>query len=121
MNKIRMALAVFAIVLAAIAPGPVWARGGGHGGGHPGGFAGHHGFVGHPGSVGHDRFDHRHGFVGHGPFRFGVAPFYPYYGYYPYVAPYATSSYWYYCPSYGAYYPSVGTCPEAWVPVVPGS
>jgi len=123
-NKIRasrkvtvLALAVLAIVLAAIAPGPAWARGGGHGGGHPGGFAGHHGFVGHPGFVGHHGFDGHHGFVGRGGFGFGVAPFYPYYGYYPY----ATPGNWYYCPSYGAYYPSVGTCPESWVPVIPGS
>ena len=116
MNKIRgsgkvtgVALAVLAIVLAVIAPGPAWARDGGHGGG----FEGHHGFDGHHGFEGH------HGFFRHGPFRFGVAPFYPYpyYGYYPY----ATSGYWYYCPSYGAYFPSVGTCPESWVPVVPGS
>ncbi len=27
------------------------------------------------------------------------------------------STYWYYCPSYGAYYPTVPSCPEAWVPV----
>ena len=27
--------------------------------------------------------------------------------------------YWYYCPSAQAYYPSVQTCPEAWVKVPP--
>jgi hypothetical protein len=27
------------------------------------------------------------------------------------------SAYWYYCPSAGAYYPSVPSCPEPWVPV----
>ena len=43
---------------------------------------------------------------------------YPYYGYYP-AAPDAPV-YWYYCPSYGAYYPNVTSCPDAWVPV-PGS
>lgn len=121
MDKLRysrkatvLAFAAMAIVLAVFAPGPVWARDGGHGGGHPGGFSGHPGFVGHPGFGGH------HGFVGHrgfiGPrFGFGVVPFYPYpyYGYYPYQ----TSGYWYYCPSYGAYYPSVGSCPEPWQPV----
>jgi hypothetical protein len=26
-------------------------------------------------------------------------------------------SYWYYCPSAGAYYPDVPACPEPWVPV----
>jgi hypothetical protein len=28
-------------------------------------------------------------------------------------------SYWYYCESAGAYYPSVPTCPEPWVKVPP--
>jgi len=27
------------------------------------------------------------------------------------------AAYWYYCPTYGAYYPSVPACPQAWVPV----
>jgi hypothetical protein len=41
----------------------------------------------------------------------------------PVVVPspvYVTSpptAYWYYCPNYGAYYPSVPTCPQPWVPV----
>jgi hypothetical protein len=25
--------------------------------------------------------------------------------------------YYWYCPSYGAYYPSVASCPDTWVPV----
>jgi hypothetical protein len=29
------------------------------------------------------------------------------------------ASYWYYCQSKGAYYPSVATCPEPWVRVQP--
>jgi hypothetical protein len=29
------------------------------------------------------------------------------------------AAYWYYCPSAGAYYPSVPTCPEPWVLVAP--
>lgn len=29
----------------------------------------------------------------------------------------APSGYWYYCPSAGAYYPNVSSCPEPWVPV----
>ena len=48
----------------------------------------------------------------HHGFRFGPVFPYPYF-YDPYAAP----AYWYYCPSYRAYYPSVTTCPEAWVPV----
>lgn len=102
---------------------------------HGGGFAGHapSGHVqGRPGFNGH--FEGRH-FVGHrfdgrhfvGRFHGGpviVAPFYwPYANAYPdtydpaytYQAP--APMYWYYCPSYGAYYPAVGSCPEAWVPV----
>jgi hypothetical protein len=31
------------------------------------------------------------------------------------------SSYWYYCESARAYYPSVPTCPERWVKVPPRS
>lgn len=38
------------------------------------------------------------------------------YRYYP-VPTYAAPRYWYYCPSYAAYYPYVGSCPESWVPV----
>jgi hypothetical protein len=99
LNKLAfVALAALAIVLAA--NGPSQARGvGGHGFGVHQGFEGHHGFEG------------RHGFDGRHRFGFGrVSPFYGYNGYYP-------QGYWYYCPSYGAYYPSVATSPEAWVPV----
>jgi len=45
-------------------------------------------------------------------FGFGFGPVVPYYD--PY---YAAPSYWYYCPSYGAYYPDVTTCPEPWLSV----
>ena len=79
-------------------------RPGGHlsGGGH---FRGHHRFDG--------RRDFRHGHVG-----IFVAPLFlsaPFF-----AAPavvYASPAYWYYCPSYGAYYHYVPSCPEAWVPV----
>lgn len=37
----------------------------------------------------------------------------------PPAAPPAPQSYWYYCSSAGAYYPSVQTCPEAWIKVAP--
>ena len=100
------------------------------------GFAGGHGFAGpgHPGFHGQfdgrrfdgrrfdgrrfdgRRFDRRF-FVGG---AFIGAPFYWPYAYgYPYADTpgYTYQSYWYYCPSYGAYYPSVQTCPDAWVPV----
>ena len=67
------------------------------------------------------RFDHGEF---HRGFRGGaviVAPFYwPSYPYaadpgYVYQTPAPTD--WYYCPSYGAYYPNVPSCPEPWVPV----
>jgi len=114
-----VALAALAIMLAITAPSQ--ARGmGGHssGDGHPGGAFGHQGFDGHHDSDGH-HFDGHHDFDGHhfdrgGHGRFGFGPVVPYYGYSPsYDAP----AYWYYCPSYGAYYPNVQSCPETWVPV----
>src|SRR5690348_10478143 len=67
---------------------------------------------------GHDpagrHFDHR--FRGDS----AVAPLYwPYYYPYTYYAP-APNYYWY-CPSYGAYYPSVQSCPDnEWVAVPAG-
>jgi len=98
-------IAALAVVLVITAPS-LAAGMGGHGfeGGHSGGAAAHHGFEGH--HEGH-HFEGHH--FGHG---FGFGPVFPYYGYYPYP------SYWYYyCQSYEAYYPSVTSCPEAWVPV----
>jgi len=127
-----VALGALAIMLAASTPSQA---AGGHvvAGGHgvaavaQHGFEGHHseghGFEGHH-FEGHGFEGHHfegHGFEGHhfegrhfedhdGRFGFGlVVPYSP-----PY---YAAPSYWYYCPSYGEYYPNVTSCPEAWVPV----
>ena len=104
-----IALVGLAIVLAAASPSDAAA---GHGGpgfsGHGGHFEGNHGFEGHHGFDGRHDFDRR----GHGGAFIG-APFYP--DFYTYSPP--PSTYWYYCPSYGAYYPTVPSCPEAWVPV----
>ena len=81
-----------------------------------------------------------HVFIGVGhPFWWG--PPHPYWWYYPppyyvysppaviveqppvYIQPPPLPAppqvYWYYCPSAQAYYPSVPTCPEAWVKVPP--
>jgi hypothetical protein len=118
-----------------------------HPGGHVQGrsaFQGHPGFHGQPGFHGRPfdgrrfdgrrfdgrRFDGRrfdHGFRSRAVIvaPFVAAPFvwpYPYYDYpsdpgYGYSAP--AVNYWYYCPSYGAYYPNVQSCPEPWV-TVPG-
>jgi len=40
----------------------------------------------------------------------------PYYGDDPAPDGYAAPEYWYYCPSYGDYYPDVESCPDPWVP-----
>jgi hypothetical protein len=117
-------LAALAMVLVVSAPSQ--ARGaGGSVGGHSGGAEMHHGANEFHGSDGHRGFDRHHDFgrrdFDHDRFGFGLVVPFPDYGYY-YPAPYASGNpgYWYYCPSYGAYYPSVASCPEAWVPV-PGS
>jgi len=101
-----MVVAALAMVLAVSASGQ--AAGGGHadGGGHGEGMShGGHDFDRHRSEDHHfDGLDHDH-------FRF--APVFPYpYEPYPYKP-----SYWYYCPSYGAYYPYVTSCPDAWEPV----
>src|SRR5258705_5105254 len=73
-------------------------------------------------------------FIDIGPFWWGPYPPPPYYVYSPppviierpiYIEQQQSSStpppqgYWYYCPSARAYYPSVPTCPEAWIKVPP--
>jgi hypothetical protein len=106
------------------------AHGGGHaqfhGGARPMHGRGGRGFHGHPG---HFRHGFRGGvFVGAGPFWWDP---YPPFLVAPSVieapvvyiqqAPAAQfpAGYWYYCPSAGAYYPSVATCSEPWVLVPP--
>ena len=118
-----IAIAALAIVLTISPPSQARGAGGsGVGGGHPGGAAVHGGFEGHHGFDGHRGFEGRHDFNGHhfDHRRFGFAPVFPFYGYYPDYPPaygYQAPAYWYYCPSAGAYYPDVQSCSEAWVPV----
>ena len=118
LTKLGVAIAVMVLVLGGSAAKA--AAGRGHGGGHMGGGHGGH-FEHHGGNFrGHEHF-----FVG--PRVFIGAPFWWYtpYAYVPaYVDPpqvYAqpAPSYWYYCPSAGAYYPYVSSCPEGWLQVVP--
>jgi hypothetical protein len=83
------------------------------------GFPVHRGFAARPGFAPHRHFNRGGVFVGVAPFVIGGAIAY---GAAPYYDPgyaYATPepSYWYYCQSYGAYYPDVPSCPEPWVPV----
>jgi hypothetical protein len=91
---------------------------------------GGHGFSGHPGT---GQFDRPRGFEGHRAFEgrrdfdrrpdafigvpFSPAPVYPDYYSPDYADAPPAPTYWYYCPSYGAYYPTVPSCPDAWVPV----
>jgi hypothetical protein len=115
-------LVVIAVILVATAPGDARPHHGGQGGGHD------HGGGHHDGHRGFHRDHHGHVIIG-GPFFFGpVYPYYdaPYYAYAPppvvvqtppvYVQP-PPQSYWYFCPSFGAYYPTVRSCPEPWLPV----
>jgi Spy/CpxP family protein refolding chaperone len=115
---------------------PSAARGGAHA---PSGGAGRRPPVGRPPAgpppgghhfEGRRHFDHGRGFIGVGPFWWGVPyPYWPYPGY-EYAPPPVVleppqyiqqepPAYWYYCPSARAYYPSVPTCPEPWVLVAP--
>ena len=110
------AVSLFAVALILVAAAPSYAWG--HGG---------HGFSHHPGFRGH-------GVVVVGP-SFWWGPYWwdyppPYYAYAPppvivqeppvYVEPPAPpQSYWYYCQSAKAYYPSVQMCAEAWIQVPP--
>ena len=89
--------------------------------GHDGRFSQRREFDGRRG-FGERREFHRWGggpraFIGVGPsFAWGPAYSYPAYSASAYAyAPQPT--YWYFCPSYGAYYPNVASCPVEWVPV----
>ena len=91
---------------------------GGHmmGGGHAGGghFVGSsHGGFRHDGRAFHG--GHFHG--GHFGAAFVVGGIW--YPWYAYPAPVYASTWYYYCPSAGAYYPQVTYCPEPWVAVAP--
>jgi hypothetical protein len=117
-----LAVAALAMVLAVNAPSQAADVGGhGFGGGHPGGAVVHHGFDRQHFDRQHfdgRHFDGRHFDRGvHGRLGFGFVPVLPYYGYDPYYSYDQSPGYWYYCPSYGAYYPNVATCPEPWVPI----
>jgi len=77
------------------------------------GFENRRGFEEHRGFEARRGFGRAGGFVGVGPsFGWGYAS--PDYAYAP--AP----AYAYYCPTYGAYYPNVGSCPVQWIPVATG-
>ena len=94
--------------------------------------AGRPAFHGNSGAFHHDGRFHDGHFHHGGRVFVGVGPVFPWWDPYPvYVAPPpvvdappvyvqpAPSGYWYYCPSAGAYYPNVSSCPEPWVPVPP--
>jgi hypothetical protein len=131
--------AALAIVVMMTGPGLALAASGHNGGSGAHGGAGSHGGAGMRGGgavppgghVGHGAFEGRH-FDGrhferrdfdrhHFDGRFGggvvFAPIIPFGGYYDYDP--APPPYWYYCPTYGAYYPYVNSCPVPWVAVPP--
>ena len=80
-------------------------------------------------------FSHHPGFRGHGVFVFGPSFWWDPWWYYPppyyYPPPQVLvqpapitveeppQSYWYYCASAKAYYPTAPTCPEVWIKVPP--
>jgi len=142
----RRATCALLLVAAAVLLAPVSSQAGGRGwhghGGHGHGWYGHGGYGGH--SWYGPRWHSPSVFIGLGaplwwgprPVWYGPPPVYfppaPVYVSPPRVivaeepvyverAPAAplSSSYWYYCPSLGGYYPNVPTCPESWVPVPP--
>jgi len=112
-----VAVSLLAVALLLVPAAPSYA--GGHGG---------HGFHGHPGFHGHF---HGHGAIVVGPsFWWGPWWYYPPPYYYPppqvvvqpapvIVGEQPPQSYWYYCPSAKAYYPTAPACPEAWIKVPP--
>ena len=113
-------LVVLGLVLAVAAPSQAregeqrgqWSRWGDHGGRRD--FDGRRGLE-------ERREFHRWGgprvFIGVAP-SLAWGPVYTYGGYAAPVYSYAPPpTYWYYCRSYGAYYPNVPSCPEPWVPV----
>jgi hypothetical protein len=131
------------ISLAAAQPGGSGHQGGGGSGQPrggaprpPGGAPGHPpgGSPGHPPgrSPGHPPGWHGRPPVHHPGYHPGVrggfyAGAWPWWYWWPYPGPVYTApppppeeSYWYYCPTYGAYYPDVLICPDPWVPVPAG-
>ena len=139
-----VAVSLLAIALLSIQASAGHAAGHGHhGGGHglpgPPGFPRPPVFRGHPGFPGPHVFPgpprfHGH-FRGHGVVVIGPSFWWdPWWYYPPYYYPplqvvvqpapvivegQPAQSYWYYCPSAGAYYPTVPTCPEMWIKVAP--
>ncbi len=111
-----VAVSLLAVALLFVSAPPSYASGG-HGG---------RGFHGHPGFHGHFR---GHGVIVVGPtFWWGPWWYYPPPYYYspqvvvqpaPIIVGEYAQAYWYYCPSFKAYYPTVPTCPEVWIKVPP--
>ena len=112
MRKFSSIALVVGIAIVLAAASPTYAAMG-HGGGGLSEHSGGAHFDGHPGFEGHHDFDRHRDFDRRG--RVGAFIGTPFY--WDYSDSYSPSSYWYYCPSYGAYYPTVPSCPDAWVPV----
>ena len=127
MSKRAAARALLAGLIGLCLSGSVLAARGGHSG-HSGGRSGH--FAG-SGGFHHGGHVHHRVFIGgaiYAPLYYPPPYYYPPTYYYPppvqYVEPYPApsapqSSYWYYCPDSGAYYPYVQQCPSGWQQVTP--
>lgn len=118
MKSLSLAAAAAALSFLLMPTGATAQMHGGHmagsvhsGGGH---FAGRPHGLQHPGFVHDGRFAHFHGrrFDGFSSFVVIGAPLYPWYAY---SAPVYANTWYYYCPSAAAYYPTVTYCPEGWV------
>jgi len=137
-RAVALTLATLTLLLVSAGPSAAFVRAGGHGfprlpvfRGHPPlprpPLPGHLAFRGRPGF--HHGAVHGHGVVVVGPtFWWGPGPWW----YYPpppapqvvvepapVIADQPAPSYWYYCPSAKAYYPTAPTCPGAWIKVPP--
>jgi len=125
-----VALLMIVALLVSTTPGFAWVHGGGggvrHGGwnghGHGGGFHGHGVVVVGPGCCWGPWWGWGWGGYYPGPYYYQpqvmVQPA-PIYSDAPTQGSAPPESYWYYCPSTKAYYPSVSSCGEAWIKVPP--
>jgi hypothetical protein len=130
-RAVALALATLTLLLVSAGPSAAFDRGGGHGFPRPPVFRGHPPLPGHPVFRGRPGF-HQGAVRGHGVVVVGPTFWWGPWWYYPpppapqvvvqpapVIVEHPAHSYWYYCPSAKAYYPTAPTCPEAWIKVPP--
>ena len=128
-RAVALAFVTLTLLLVSAGPSAAFDRRGGHGFPRPPVFRGHPPLPGHPVFPARPRF--HHGAVrGHGVVVVGPTFWWGPWWYYPpppqvvvqpapVIVGQPAQSYWYYCPSAKAYYPTAPTCPEAWIKVPP--